>query len=391
MNEPTPPDQLLQAGPIPRALGYRLPAEWEPHNATWIAWPHRRQDWPGKFATIPWVFVEIVRALTESEPVTILVRGGFEQLRVERMLASQGVDLEQVQFHHIATDRAWLRDTAPSFLVRPPQYRTDLVAAVPWRFNGWAKYSNHRRDARVAHAIAECCHLTTFQPDVGAPRGRARRFVLEGGAIDVNGRGTLLTTEQCLLSPIQARNPGVTREQVEDVLADYLGIRRVVWLGRGIIGDDTHGHVDDIARFVGPRTVVAARSDQADDPNRPILEENWRRLETAVDQDGQPLRLIALPMPSAIRFEGERLPASYANFYIANKHVLVPTFNDPADRHALNILAEAMPDRQVVGIHAVDLVLGLGTIHCLTHEEPLAPDEPDEADTDVDHSAPSWN
>jgi agmatine deiminase len=349
----------------PAALGYRMPAEWEPHEATWIAWPHHRDDWPGKFAPVPWVYVEIVRHLTRGERVNILVKGRAMHRRAAEQLAAHGVDLQRVEFVKAATDRVWLRDSGPTFVVHP-EGRAGLI---DWRFNGWAKYTNHRHDNRIPRRVARRLGMVRWVPTVPVA-GEPQRVVMEGGAFDVNGRGTLMTTEECLLSTVQERNPGVDRAAIEKVFADYLGIRHVIWLARGIEGDDTHGHVDDLARFVDPGTVVIVVEPDAGDPNHEPLEENWRRLQEARDQDGQPLQVVALPMPEPVVFEGQRLPASYANFYIANGVVLVPTFNDPADRAALATLAGLFPDRQVVGIHAVDLVLGLGTLHCLSQQQP---------------------
>ena len=368
--------------PTPAALGYRRPAEWEPHEATWIAWPHQREDWPGKFAPVPWVYTEIVRHLHLREQVNILVHDRRARRRARVALAAAGIDpaSDNIRFVPAATDRSWLRDTVPCFIVRAmtnPLGDEHAVATVAWRFNGWAKYPNHRRDARLPRKLSRRLQLRRFKPRYEPEHGhvgKARRVVIEGGAIDTNGRGTLLTTEECLLSPeVQVRNPGLDRAGYERLFADYLGARHTIWLGRGIAGDDTHGHVDDIARFVDEQTVVAAVEANPDDPNHDPLQENLERLRSAVDQDGRPLRVVTLPMPEPVVFEGFRLPASYANFYIANGLVLVPTFNDPNDRTALNTLAELFPGREVVGIHSADLVLGLGTLHCLSHEQPVAP------------------
>ncbi|APW58938.1 agmatine deiminase family protein [Paludisphaera borealis] len=364
----------------PAQLGFRMPAEWEPHDATWIAWPHHREDWPGKFAPIPWVYAEIVRILSAHENVAIVVGDRDTRRRAASILDQAGANLTRVQFLRADTDRVWLRDSGPTFVVRDGDVKeaeTDgesigPVALVDWKFNAWAKYDNYLKDKHLPRRIAKKLGLTCW-----APRAEIntvpRRVVLEGGAIDVNGKGTLLTTEECLLSDVQARNPGLGREGIERVFADNLGVTNVIWLGRGINGDDTHGHVDDLARFVDAKTVVTVVEPDAADPNHEPLEDNLRRLKEARDQDGQPLRVVALPMPAPVIFEGERLPASYANFYIANGVVIVPTFNDPADRLALNILAELFPDREVVGVHCVDLVLGLGTLHCLSQQQPAAP------------------
>jgi agmatine deiminase len=366
----------VASGPAtPAALGYRMPAEWEPHEATWLAWPHERRDWPGKLAPITWVYGEVVRHLTRGERVRILVEDGAAEARARAALARVGVDLGQVDFYCVPTDRSWTRDTCPIFVRRD---RDGDVAITDWAFNGWAKYANHLRDHAVPAAVARRLRLQRFVPTrpagagvaAGARSRRARQVVLEGGSIDVDGRGTLLTTEECLLSPVQARNPDLSRADLERILGDYLGVTKVLWLGRGIEGDDTHGHVDDLARFVGPRTIVLAAEPDARDANHRPLAENRDRLASATNHAGERLEVVELPMPAPVIFDGVRLPASYANFYIGNAAVLVPTFNDPADRRALGLLAELFPDRTVVGIHAVDLVWGLGTLHCMTQQQP---------------------
>jgi agmatine deiminase len=348
-----------------------MPAEWEPHAATWIAWPHNRDDWPGKFAPIPWVYTEIVRVLSRRERVHIVVRDRAMKRQAADRLDAVGVDLQQVRFFHAATDRVWLRDSGPTFVIQEElaDDDPDRLGLIDWKFNAWAKYENYRADRRLPRKLAKWLGLRRWVPRV-EQGGRRVRVVMEGGAIDVNGCGSLLTTEECLLGEVQARNPGIDRTALERVLGDYLGVRHVVWLGRGIDGDDTHGHVDDLARFVDARTVVTVVEPRVDDPNHEPLQENLRRLRSARDQDGQPLGVVELPMPRPVVFEGQRLPASYANFYIANGQVLVPTFNDPADRVALDTLAQLFPDREVVGIHSVDLVLGLGTPHCLSQQQP---------------------
>lgn len=338
-----------------------MPAEWEPHEATWIAWPHQRADWPGKFGPIPWVCTEIVRHLHRAEHVHLLVNDAPTEERGRKSLAHSGVDLNRVRFFRCPTNRVWTRDYGPIFLTRPG----GGLRVTDWSFNGWAKYPNWELDDAIPAQVARALNLPSVRPSANG-----RRVVLEGGSIDVNGAGLLLTTEECLLSPVQERNPGLTREAYEQVFADYLGVRKVLWLGRGIAGDDTHGHVDDLARFVGPRTVVTVVEDDPADPNHEPLRENLERLRGMTDQDGNGLEVVPLPMPEPVVFRGQRLPASYANFYIANDRVLVPTFNDPADRTALGILAELFPGRTVVGIHAVDLVWGLGTLHCLTQQQP---------------------
>jgi agmatine deiminase len=345
----------------PAALGYRMPAEWEPHEATWIAWPHRHADWPGKFGPIPWVYGEIVRHLYRDETVRILVNDTAAEARALGQLRRAGVDVTRVEFFTIPTDRVWTRDYGPYFV----RDAAGTVAATDWGFNGWAKYDDWRTDAAAADHIVSQLGMPSWRPEING-----RRVILEGGSIDVNGGGLLLTTEECLLSPVQERNPGLTRQDYERLFADYLGVRKVLWLGRGIAGDDTHGHVDDLARFVGPRTLVTVLEDDTADENYEPLRENLDRLRAMTDVGGQSLEVVTLPMPAPLYFRGQRLPASYANFYIANGRVLVPTFNDPADRRALGTLAELFPGREVVGIHAVDLVWGLGTLHCLSQQQP---------------------
>jgi agmatine deiminase len=354
---------------LPKKLGYRMPAEWERHEATWIAWPHEPRDWPGKFSAIPWVYAEIVRHLARGERVRILVNDKQIRAKAERLLKKAGVPNEPLEFFEIPTDRCWTRDSGPIFVCRDQDNRRE-VALTRWRFNGWSKYPNWHNDCRVPESIGKALAFPMFEArrsDGESP------VVLEGGSIDVNGRGSLITTEQCLLSDVQERNPGLERADYERLFADYLDVSKVIWLGRGIAGDDTHGHVDDLARFVGPETVVAVEEhDPADENYRP-LQENLERLRGATNEAGQRLQVVALPMPHRLTFAGQRLPASYANFYIANDAVLVPTFNDARDREALGALAEVFPGREVVGIHAVDLVWGFGTLHCLTQQQPMQP------------------
>ncbi len=348
----------------PAALGYRMPAEWEPHQATWIGWPHNKTDWPSKFAAIPWVYGDIVRRLAPGETVRILVNSKAHEAQARRVLVKVGVDLAGVEFFPFPTNRGWTRDFGPIFVRRdgpPPE-----VAIARFHFNAWAKYADWKKDDKVADLAARRLKLRTFEPKV-----RARGVILEGGSIDVNGLGSVLTTEECLLDPaVQARNPGLSRTELEGVLKDYLGTTNVLWLGQGLAGDDTHGHVDDVCRFVGPRTVVLCQETDPQDANSRALAENRERLEGMRIEDGSKIEILDLPMPAPLYFDGQRLPASYANFYIGNAAVLVPTFNDPNDRVALGILSEVFSDRPVVGIHAVDLGWGLGTLHCLTQQQP---------------------
>jgi agmatine deiminase len=340
----------------------RWPAEWEPHDATWIAWPHHEPDWPGKLGPIPWVYAEIVRVLHARERVEILCHSEAVRDDAERHLAAHGVT-SNYRLHLVPNDRVWLRDSSPIWVRRDHQ-----LELVNWQFNAWAKYDNFERDARVGAAVERITGVRRSEPR--RPDGQGR-IVLEGGAIDTDGAGTLLTTEECLLSPIQERNPGLGRDEYERVFREWLGIRETIWLGEGCVGDDTHGHVDDIARFVAPGVIALAYERDPADANHERSVDNLRRLQLAGGDAGA-LKIVKIPYPRPVVMNGERLPASYANFYIANGVVVVPTFNDPNDRAALNALAEVLPDRQVIGIHAVDLVWGLGTLHCLTQQQPAS-------------------
>jgi agmatine deiminase len=339
-----------------------MPAEWEPHEATWLGWPHELTDWPGKFAPIPWAFAEIVRHLARVERVNLLVENRAAEARVKATLRKSGVTLEAVTFFHVPTDRGWMRDSGPISVTG----ESGGGALLNFAFNGWAKYDDYKKDAKVVtRANAK------LKRRVVLPEHKDRRVVLEGGSIEVNGRGTLLTTEECLLSDVQERNPGYTREDYAEIFHRYLGVTNVIWLGRGIAGDDTHGHVDDLARFVDATTVVTVVEDNPAEANYAPLQENLALLKAVRDEADEPLRIETLPMPAPVIFDGQRLPASYANFYIANKIVLVPTFNDPADRIALDKLAALFPSREIVPIYCRDLVLGLGTIHCMTQQLPF--------------------
>jgi agmatine deiminase len=357
----------------PRQLGYRLPAEWEPHEATWLAWPHNAEDWPGKFQPIPWLYTEIVRLLAAHERVELIVENAAAARRIQGMLDRAGARLDQVVFRAWPTDRGWTRDSGPIF-VRNPAGR---VAITNWRFNAWAKYPDWHLDDQIPSRAAQLLGLPQWQPSIGSPDGQTHRLVLEGGAIDSNGSGTLLATEECLLSEVQQRNPGLDRGRLEEAFHDFLGIEQVIWLDRGIAGDDTHGHIDDISRFVARDVVVTTVEPDETDANHAPLAENLRRLKAARTEQGRQLTVIELPLPRPVVFHGQRLPASYANFYIANGLLLVPTFHDPNDRLALNLLAEAFPDREVIGIHCIDLIWGLGALHCMTQQQPAAlPSEP---------------
>ncbi len=348
----------------PAQLGFAMPAEWEPHEATWLGWPHCRSDWPGKLSTIEWVYGEIVRKIAEGEKVRIIIDSAERVARARRVLKLAHANLRNVEFFRAPSDRGWSRDFGP-ICVRKAGPRPE-VAIAKFKFTAWAKYSNWRLDNQLAEKIAHKRGMRVFPV-----MNNGQQVALEGGGIDVNGRGTLLTTEECFLDQkTQCRNPGMTREEYNRVFRDTLGATNVIWLGNGIVGDDTHGHVDDLCRFVDRKTMVVIQEKNKKDVNWKPLHENWERLQDARLENGSKPEVIALPMPAPLHFGEWRLPASYANFYIANAAVIVPTFNDPSDRIALGILGELFRDRPVVGISAVDLVLGFGTLHCLTQQHP---------------------
>jgi agmatine deiminase len=347
----------------PAALGFRMPAEWEPHEATWIGWPYNKTDWPGKFAPIPWVYGEIVRKLALGEQVRVISNSSTRK-QAQRILGRIGVDSKRIEYFPFPFDRGWTRDSGPIFLKRPREPKE--VAIAQFGFNAWAKYADWKKDVRVPGRAAKSLGLRLLPTTIGN-----EEFVLEGGSIDVNGKGTVATTEECLLDPdVQVRNPGFGKKEIEEALRENLGVSRILWLGRGIAGDDTHGHVDDLCRFVNAGTVALCQETNAKDANYRPLNENRERLEGMRLEDGSRVNVVHVPMPAPLYLDGQRLPASYANFYIANAAVLVPTFNDPNDRIALGILSELITDRPVVGIHAVDLAWGLGTLHCLTQQQP---------------------
>jgi agmatine deiminase len=345
------------------SLGRRMPAEWEKHDATWIAWPHHEPDWPGKLAPIPWVYAEIVRALGEHEKVEILCHDASVAENARTLLAAHGVNDKSYRMHTVRNDRVWLRDSAPTGVIRGD----GRVVWINWGFNGWAKYDNYKKDAEIG---AEIERLTGIPRIVPRRPDNGERLILEGGGIEVNGAGRILVTEEWLLTDVQVRNPGMMAGDYEQTFLEHLGVTDTIWLGEGAVGDDTHGHIDDIARFTSRDTVILAYEGDPSDENHTRSADNLRRLKAAGRKD--PLRIIMIPFPRPVIMNGERLPASYANFYIANGIVIVPTFNDPNDRVALNGIAEAFPGRTVVGIHAVDLVWGLGTLHCLTQQQPSA-------------------
>ncbi len=343
-------------------IGVRFPAEWEKHEATLIAWPHNKNDWPGKFTPIHWVYAEIVKRLSYSEKVLIVIQSVKQREFILGVLKKNYADTNNVEFILRDTDRSWMRDSAPAIVSNIAGERI----AVHFRFNGWAKYDNWEKDYKVPSSVAGKLKVPVVKAEYNG-----RHVVLEGGGIDGNGYGTMLTTEECLLDPVtQIRNPGFTKTDYENVFREYLGIQQIIWLGKGIDGDDTHGHIDDLARFVNKNTILLCSEKNEYDANYKNLKENEERLQGVKLANGERINVIPLPMPEPLWFDGMRLPASYANFYIANNVVLVPTFNDPNDKEALGIISEVFPDRKVVGINSVDLVWGLGTLHCLSHEIP---------------------
>ena len=347
-----------------------MPAEWEPHESTWLAWPHLRSDWPGKFEPIPWVYAEIVRNLARRERVDVIVNDTSWEKKAIAVLEKADALSENVSFHRWRTDRVWTRDSGCIFLTPPGEHSDSGLLALHFRFNAWAKYPNYKLDEKNGERMAKAAGVRVVQPFAVDSSKEKHRVVLEGGSIDVNGCGTLLTTEECLLSPAQQRNPALDRAGYEQVFADYLGVQSVIWLDSGIAGDDTHGHVDDITRFVAPDTVITMVEPNESSENYGALQGNLGRLRNARTIDGQRLRIAEIPMPRPIVFEGRLVPASYANFYLANGLVLVPVFNDPNDRIALNTFATLFPARDVVPIYCGDLIWGFGALHCMTQQQP---------------------
>lgn len=339
----------------------RMPAEWAPQERVWFSWPHNEADWPGKFAPIPYVFAEMIRVITQSgQRVGLLVKDAKAQTTAKKLLTEAHAIVKLVDFVIAPTDRGWMRDCGPIW-VKDGENKV----ALDWGFSAWAKYPNWKRDTEVPSYVME------FTGDGGLiPHINGKQIVLEGGGIEVDGAGNIIVTEEWLLSSKQVRNPGFTKTDYEAIFAQYLGAPNTIWLDRGIVGDDTHGHVDDITRFIAPGVIVTAVEHDKTDANYELLQENLKRLKQARDTDGKKFRIIEIPMPRPVMYDGERLPASYANFLICNKVVLVPVFNDPADCVALATLQAYFKNRQVVGIYARDLVWGLGTIHCLSQQEP---------------------
>jgi agmatine deiminase len=342
-----------------------MPAEWEQHTSTWLAWPHFREDWPGKFEPIPWVYAEIVRNLARHERVDLIVNSERVEKNARNFLEEADAYSNNVRFHRWRTDRVWMRDSGCIFLMPTVQKKDASLLALHFQFNAWAKYDNYTFDAKLGGHMAKSADARIVHPMSGE-----RRVVLEGGSIDFNGCGTLLTTEECLLSTTQQRNPPMDRAAYNQLFADYFGAQSVIWLDSGIAGDDTHGHVDDISRFVAPNAVVTMIETNEHSENYAPLYANLGRLKNARTSDGKKIEIIEIPMPRPVIFEGRQLPASYANFYIANGAVLVPVFNDPNDRIALNTLAEVFPTREIVPIYSGDLIWGFGALHCMTQQQP---------------------
>lgn len=342
----------------PALLGYHMPAEWQPHAATWLAWPHNTETWPDRLRDVEAIYLRLIAILHRQETVHLLVNNAATVSRVQTHLGREVSSHPNVVMHILPTADAWLRDSGPTFLTTT-QPTVSPVALVDWRFTAWGgKYPEMLVDDDLPRHIASCLGVPRFRPGI----------VLEGGAIDVNGQGSCLTTEQCLLH--RNRNPHLSRAAIERMLRCYLGVHHVIWLGAGLVGDDTDGHIDDIARFVNPTTVVCALSDDPHDPNYAPLRENYERLQTATDQDGQPLHVVPLPLPSVLGPDAEPLPASYVNFYIANGVVLVPTYEQAHDEVALRILQEIFADRDVIGVPSTPLLWGFGALHCITQQQP---------------------
>ena len=363
------PKNNLITAQSPAELGYSMPAEWEQHAATWLGWPHNQTDWPDKLDTIRWVYGEMVRKISPGELVRILVRSRAEAKFAGSYLKRAGCDLKQVEFVVYPTNRGWTRDSGPIHVKRQKtddRRRKSETAIVHFHFNAWAKYDDWQKDTKVPETAAKVLKKRLFNAQFNG-----KNFVIEGGGIEVNGRGTLLTTEECYQHPrIQVRNPGMTKAQYDGMFKKYLGVKNVLWLVAGPVGDDTHGHIDDICRFVNRKTLVLIKETNRKDINYKPLAENWERVKDFRLEDGSRPEVVPLPMPAPLHYGKWRLPASYANFYICNACVIVPTFNDSNDRVALGILGELFKDRPVVGIHAVDLVLGFGSLHCLTQQQP---------------------
>lgn len=342
-----------------KAVKRRLPAEWEPQEGILLCFPHDGRDWPGKYQAIQWAFIEFIKKIAQFEKVFLVVADQKHRKKVADMLGRAHVNNKRIYYILQKTNRSWMRDSGPVII-----HNNGRREAINFNFNGWAKYRNYKLDRNVPQVVADFLKIPLTQAQY-----KGRPVILEGGAIDVNGKGTLLTSEECLLdTSVQVRNPGFTKEIYESIFSDYLGIRQVIWLGKGIAGDDTHGHIDDLCRFVSADTIATVVETDKKDKNYKALHDNLKRLKAAKLQDGKAPHIAELPMPQKLIFEKIRLPASYANFLIINEAVLVPTFNDPNDRIALNVLADCFPGRQIISICAIDLIWGFGTLHCLSQQ-----------------------
>ncbi|MBI9042407.1 agmatine/peptidylarginine deiminase [Lutibacter sp.] len=339
----------------------RFPAEWEKQQGILLCFPHNGNDWPGKYEAIQWAFVEFIKKVTSVEEVILVVASEKLKQKVIGMLETASVEISNVSFIIHKTNRSWMRDSGPIVV-----YNNGRREALNFNFNGWAKYTNYQLDKHVPKQVSEHLNIPLTQV-----MHKGKPVIVEGGAIDVNGKGTLLTSEECLLHPtVQVRNKNFKKEDYETVFKEYLGVTNVIWLGDGIVGDDTHGHIDDLCRFVNEDTIITVIEDNINDANYAPLQDNLKRLQKAKLETGKSPKIVTLPMPKPLIFDGIQIPASYANFLILNKTVLVPTFNDSKDRIALNIIAKCFPDKEIIGINAIDLIWGFGTLHCLSQQIP---------------------
>lgn len=342
-------------------LPRRFPAEWEKQQGVLLCFPHNGNDWPGKYGAIQWAYIEIIKKISLFEEVVLVLSSEILKTRVVSMLEMAHVNLDRVSFIILKTNRSWMRDSGPVIVMNGNKRE-----AIRFNFNGWAKYNNYLLDKHVPARVAEFLNIPLTEA-----KYKAKPVTLEGGALEVNGKGTLITTEECLLHPsIQVRNPGFQKSDYENVFREYLGITNVIWLGEGIAGDDTHGHIDDLCRFVNANTILTVVEPNTRDENHRALKNNLEILKKSTLEDGTRPEIVELPMPGRLDFDGIRIPASYANFLIINKAVLVPVFNDSNDRIALNIIASCFPDREIIGISAIDLIWGFGTLHCLSQQIP---------------------
>ena len=343
---------------LPAALGYKMPPEWFPHHSTWLAWPKNSTTWPDRVIQVQKIYLQLISLLSSHEKIDLLVDKKSTQVSILKQLKEYKVPLQQIRFHLIPTADSWIRDYGPNFIVRLRKGNKEL-AFNHWKFNSWGnKYEDLKQDTNIPETLESVFKVPRFTPPL----------VLEGGAFDINGKGICLTTESCLLNP--NRNPNYSRSEIEQYLANFIGINKVIWLGKGIVGSDTDGHVDELARFINSNTIICAIEEDPSDENYSLLQENYQRLEKARDLKGHPFKIVSLPMPKAVQISQKRLPASYANFYIANKMVLVPTFNQTRDQNAIKILQKNFHDRKVIGVDCSDMLLGMGTLHCITQQQP---------------------